>query len=67
MELQGSYQVGVVDHDNKVHIRPLRVGDRIGAQWIINEGVKPGETVVAEGLQKIRQGIHVNPKPAAFK
>jgi RND family efflux transporter MFP subunit len=67
IELQGSYQVGVVDGGSKVQIRPVKVGERVGPQWIINDGVKPGERVVAEGLQKIRQGMQVNPKPAAIK
>jgi RND family efflux transporter MFP subunit len=62
-ELQGSYQVAVVDGDNKVRIRPVKVGDRVGQMWIISEGLKPGERVVAEGVQKVRPGVQVNPKP----
>ena len=62
-ELQGSYQVAVVDRDNKVNIRLVTVGDRVGNQWIVSSGIKPGERVVAEGVQKVRQGIQVNPKP----
>jgi membrane fusion protein (multidrug efflux system) len=64
-ELQGSYQVAVVGSDNKVSIRPVKVGERIGLMWIIDEGLKPGERVVAEGVQKVRQGAAVNPKPFA--
>jgi RND family efflux transporter MFP subunit len=64
-ELQGGYQVAVVDGDNKVSIRTVRVGDRVGAQWIVSEGLKPGERVVVEGVQKVRQGLQVNPKPFA--
>jgi RND family efflux transporter MFP subunit len=64
-ELQGSYQVAVVDRDNKVNIRLVAVGDKVGNQWIVSRGIKPGERVVAEGLQKVRQGIQVNPKPLA--
>jgi RND family efflux transporter MFP subunit len=63
VELQGSYQVAVVGGDNKVNIRPVKVGDRIGTQWIISDGVHPGDRVVVEGVQKVRQGIQVNPKP----
>ena len=48
-ELQGSYQVAVVDADNKVHIQPVRVGDRSGNLWIIEEGLHPGQRVVVEG------------------
>jgi len=66
-ELQGIYQIAVVDGDNKVNIRPVKVGDRIGSDWIINQGLKPGERVVAEGIQKVRQGMQVNPKLFAGK
>lgn len=62
-ELQGSYQIAVVDEENKISIREVKVGDRTGNQWIIEDGLKPGERVVAEGLQKVRPGIQVNPKP----
>jgi RND family efflux transporter MFP subunit len=62
-DLQGSYQVAVVDDQNKVSIRPVEVGDRVGTDWIISEGLKPGERVVAEGVQKVRAGMQVNPKP----
>jgi len=61
--LQGNYQVAVVGSDNKVQIRPVKVGERIGTDWIIAEGLKPGERVVAEGVQKVRGGMAVNPKP----
>jgi RND family efflux transporter MFP subunit len=64
-ELQGGYQVAVVDADNKVNVRTVTVGDRIGTQWIITDGLKPGEKVVAEGIQKVRSGAQVNPKPFA--
>jgi RND family efflux transporter MFP subunit len=62
-ELQGSYQVAVVDSQNKVGIRTVKVGDRVGSLWIIDEGLNPGERVVAEGVQKVRPGTQVNPKP----
>src|SRR5215831_5609101 len=62
-ELQGNYQVAVVDRDNKVQIRPVKVGERAGPDWIIEQGLKPGERVVAEGVQKVRGGMAVNPKP----
>ena len=64
-ELQGGYQVAVVDNENKVSIRTVTVGDRVGNQWIIADGLKRGERVVAEGIQKVRPGMHVNPKPFA--
>jgi RND family efflux transporter MFP subunit len=62
-ELQGGYQVAVVDSQNKVSIRPVTVGDRVGTQWIIADGLKQGERVVVEGVQKVRPGMQVNPKP----
>jgi RND family efflux transporter MFP subunit len=61
-ELQGSYQVAVVGSDNKVSIRPVKVGERVGTMWIINEGLKPGERVVIEGVQKVKDGVPVSPK-----
>ena len=62
-ELQGSYQVAVVGSDDKVSIRPVKVGDRVDSMWVIEDGLKPGERVVAEGTQKVRPDAVVNPKP----
>ncbi|MEK6324963.1 MAG: efflux RND transporter periplasmic adaptor subunit [Acidobacteriota bacterium] len=62
-ELQGSYQVAVVSGDNKVSFRAVKVGNRVGSMWIIDEGLKPGERVVAEGTQKVRPDVVVNPQP----
>jgi len=64
-ELQGGYQVAVVDGENKVSIRPVKVGDRVGTEWIVAEGLKPGERVIVEGVQKVGPGMQVNPKPFA--
>src|ERR1700730_11165506 len=61
--VQGSYQVATVDDKNKVSIRAVKVGDRVDSQWIIADGLKPGERVIAEGIQKVRPGMQVNPKP----
>src|SRR6266576_2881495 len=61
-ELQGGYQVAVVGKDNKVEIRTVKVGDRVDTLWIIEDGLKAGETVVAEGTQKVRPGAVVSPK-----
>src|SRR5436190_2683187 len=58
-ELQGSYQVAVIDADNKIHIQPVRVGDRTGNLWAIEEGLHPGDRVVVEGTQKVREGVTV--------
>ena len=62
-ELQGSYQVAVLDSENKVSIQTVEVGERFGTQWIIEKGLKPGDRVVAEGVQHVRAGVQVNPKP----
>ena len=61
-ELQGMYQVAVVGDGNKVSVRPVKVGDRVGTMWIIQSGVKPGELVIVEGLQKVRDGAVVKLK-----
>jgi membrane fusion protein (multidrug efflux system) len=58
-ELQGSFQVAVVDQINKVSIRPVKTGERIGTMWQITDGVKPGDRVVVQGLQKVREGSTV--------
>jgi membrane fusion protein (multidrug efflux system) len=61
-ELQGNYQVAVVDENNKVSIRPVKMGERIGALWEVTEGLKPGDKVVVQGLQKAREGSTVTVK-----
>ena len=66
MEFQGSYQVAVVGHDNRVDVRQVKPGERIGALWVIDSGLNPGERVVAEGVGKVKQGIVVIPKPYAL-
>ena len=65
-ELQGAYQLAVVGSDNKVSIRPVTVGERVGQAWIIESGVKPGELVIVEGVQKVRNGSLVKIKPATL-
>jgi RND family efflux transporter MFP subunit len=62
-ELQGGYQVAVVDHDNKVAIRPVTVGAQVDSRWVISDGLNPGDRVIAEGTQKVRPGSRVNAKP----
>jgi len=61
-ELQGSYQVAVVGNDNKVSIRPVQMGERIGAMWEVTEGLKPGDKVIVQGIQKAREGALVTVK-----
>jgi RND family efflux transporter MFP subunit len=62
-EVQGGYQVAVVDDENKVSIRAVKVSDRVGTQWIVEEGLKRGERVVVEGGMKVGPGMQVNAKP----
>lgn len=64
-ELQGMYQVAVVGGDSKVRVRTVKVGERTGPMWIIDEGLKPGEQVVVEGVQKVRDGMPVKVMAAA--
>jgi len=62
-DMQGKYLVAVVGTDNKVAIRPVKVAERIGSDWIIEEGLKPGEKIVVEGTQKVKPDMTVNPQP----
>lgn len=62
-EMQGKYLVAVVTSDNKADVRTVKVGERFGSDWIIEEGIKLGEKVVVEGVQKARPGSPVDPKP----
>jgi len=61
---QGSYQVAVVGSDHKVSMRTVKPGETVGTMWVIDEGLKPGEQVVVEGLQQLKGGTTVTPKPA---
>jgi RND family efflux transporter MFP subunit len=60
---QGTRQLAVVGSDNKVSIRPVTLGETVGHDWIVSDGLKPGERVVVEGVQKVRPGMQVDPKP----
>ncbi len=60
-ELQGFFSVFVVEEGNKVERREVKVGPKIGGFWLITEGLKPGEKVVYEGLQLVRDGVIVEP------
>jgi len=74
IEIQGQYQVIVLNAENRATFRPVKVGDRVGPNWLVTEGLKPGEKVVVEGIQKVQQfaaavpemakeGVPVVPKP----
>jgi membrane fusion protein (multidrug efflux system) len=62
-ELQGIYQVGVVDAENKVDIRNVKPGPQYRDMWVIDSGLQPGDKVVVDGLQRLRDGMTVNPSP----
>jgi membrane fusion protein, multidrug efflux system len=63
IEVQSMYQVVVVSPENKAMFRPVKVGERVGQDWIITEGLKPGEKVIVQGFMKVREGTPVIPKP----
>ncbi len=74
IEIQGQYQIIVLTPDNRAVFRPVKMGDRVGPNWIVTEGLKPGEKVVVEGILKVQQfaaaapemakeGVPVIPKP----
>jgi len=74
IEVQSQYQVIVVTPENRAMFRPIKVGERVGPNWIVTEGLKPGEKVVVEGIQKLqlaaasnpefaKEGVPVSPKP----
>ena len=64
-ELQTSFELAVVGADNKAEIRSVKVGERVGSLWVVEDGLKTGERVVVEGLQKVRDNELV--KPAEWK
>lgn len=62
-ELQGIYQVAVVGADNKVNIRSVKLAEKSGSMWVVDDGLQPGESIVAEGALKVRPGMTVSPVP----
>jgi membrane fusion protein (multidrug efflux system) len=62
-ELQGSYQIAIVDSTNAVHLKTVTVGQQVGNQWLVDSGLQDGDRVVAEGTQKVKEGTAVNPQP----
>jgi membrane fusion protein (multidrug efflux system) len=61
-ELQGNYQVDVVDESNKVHLQNVKVGEQLGSNWLIEKGLTAGERIIVEGMQKAKEGLTVNPQ-----
>jgi membrane fusion protein (multidrug efflux system) len=62
-EMQGKFLVAVVKSDNTADIRPVKVAEQVGTEWVITEGLKPGEKIIVEGIQKVKPGSPVNPQP----
>jgi membrane fusion protein, multidrug efflux system len=62
-ELQGRYQIGLVSPDNKITVRTVQIGEKVGDAWVIDSGLNPGERVVSEGSFKVRDGETVTPRP----
>jgi len=63
-ELQGGYQVALLGADKKAIIRPVKAGEKVGTMWVIDEGLKPDDQVIVEGIEKVKDGTPVVPKPA---
>ena len=63
-ELQSIYTVAIVDSSNKVAFRTVKVGQKVDSLWVVEDGLKAGEQVVVEGLQRIQDGMTVSAKPA---
>ena len=66
-ELQGGYQVALVSADHKAIIRPVKAGEKQGTMWVIDDGLKPDDQVVVEGVEKVKEGTPVVPKPAKIQ
>jgi membrane fusion protein (multidrug efflux system) len=66
-ELQGIYNVAVVKPDDTVELRMVKAGERIGTLWLIDEGLKAGDRVVVDGVQKVRAGVKVKALPATIE
>jgi membrane fusion protein (multidrug efflux system) len=63
VNLQGRYLVAIVGEDNKVSIRPVTAGETVGREWVVQGNIKAGDRVIVEGVQKVRDGVEVNPVP----
>jgi membrane fusion protein (multidrug efflux system) len=63
-ELQGEFELALLGPGNKIAFRTVKAGDRVGSYWVIDQGLNPTDRVVIEGLQDIKTGQIVNPKPA---
>ncbi|HKD05774.1 MAG TPA: efflux RND transporter periplasmic adaptor subunit [Bryobacteraceae bacterium] len=66
IDLQGAHLIAVVNSADTVDIHPVTLGETVGRDWIVTSGLQPGQRVVAEGLQKVRQGMRVKPEPFVY-
>jgi RND family efflux transporter MFP subunit len=66
-ELQGGYQIALVGADNKAIIRPVKAGEKSGSMWVIDDGLKADDQVIVEGVEKVKDGTPVVPKPAKIQ
>jgi RND family efflux transporter MFP subunit len=62
-ELQGAFQVATVDGQNTAHLKTVRVGEQVGAEWLIETGLETSDRIIVEGLQKVKEGTVVEPEP----
>jgi membrane fusion protein (multidrug efflux system) len=65
-ELQGNYQVAVVNAQNKIEVHPVKIGPSFEGKWIVTDGLSAGERVVVAGLQRAMPGTAVNAVPATI-
>jgi membrane fusion protein (multidrug efflux system) len=61
---KGGATVLVVNGQNKAELRPIEIGQAVGPNWLVTKGLKPGDKVIVEGLQRLRDGAAVRPVPA---
>ena len=63
LDMQGRYMIATVDQQNKASLHAVKMGQKFGSWWIVDEGLKPGDRVVAEGVTDVQDGTQVSPRP----
>jgi membrane fusion protein (multidrug efflux system) len=66
-EIQGGYEVALVGPENKAIVKPVKAGEKVGTMWVIEDGLKPGDQIITEGIGKVKDGTPVVPKPATIQ
>jgi membrane fusion protein (multidrug efflux system) len=61
-EIQGIHQVYVINANNEIELKNVKLGIKVGGMWMVEDGLMPGETVVLEGLNLVRPGQKVQPE-----